>query len=211
MSDFIPNRSKQAVIPFQKVPNGNKDSAKPTVYTYRDMTEYNIGGYTVGDSGSSVKALGIYPDSYELALQEDLSIQHLYHVWAHSGEKTPNNITYSTILSHIPAITIREYIPDTRLNSTLNYMTKFFSIIKGIFEKSKDNKSTGTGAPENPTTNDADTLFDKVQHLATWAFDFITGTGQYKDNGSLWTLINTDDAKKYGNYLNLGAKDDSLK
>lgn len=106
------------------------------MYTYAEDSVDGSSKYSV-TAGTSFH-LGIYPDSYERALEEDISIKHLYNVDAKTGKKDTGNITIGTLLSHIPAITIREYIPDTRLNSTLNYMTKFYSIIKGLFEKSKD-------------------------------------------------------------------------
>ena len=155
------------------------------------------------------RILGIYPDSYERAIQEDISMKHLYPM-AEYGVADGKDITFDTILQHIPAITIREYIPDTRLDSVLNFFTKFYSIITGLFEKSKDEKKDEKGNKLRFTKEDTKKLFAAIGQLAEWAFEYITGTGNLGTN-PLWDNVDKSDGEEIGNANGLGAKNDQLK
>ena len=196
-SDYIPKRSRQATIPFCANLNQSADGGEPAIFTYRK-------NQSLGDASVD---LGIYPDSYDIALADDISIQHLYPL-DESGHKSKKEIKMSHILNFIPAITIREYIPDTRLNQVINYMSSIYGKLTGLFETSKDGPQDNDRNTIEITIEKAKSFFKKIPDMAIWAFKYITGTDECKDS-NLWTSLNVDAGKQYGNekeiYANIDA------
>ena len=204
MGAFIPNRAKQATIPFHIDPTKSKDENSGSVTNFT-FVPFSAGGaaqtrgtgYTKDSEEQTHRILGIYPDSFEIAIQEDISFKHLYPINCNGGKEAAS-ITFSTILNHIPRITIREYIPDPRIDSALNFMAKFYSIIAGIFEKSKDRRRDSDGKAIEPDSGTAKKLFGKIENFAKWAFDYLT-TGEQQNGGTtIWDDLVTDKGE-YGN------------
>jgi|SRR5574344_1703044 hypothetical protein len=163
----IPGNIKQQYLPFVLNPfsstNLNVGSSpdlkkiKRTLlqrFSFRDSSKLNSHNFG---------KLGIVPNSYEDYMKNDIANKLLYNSKHYSEPITANDI-----MNAIPAIQIREYLPDTRLDQCINLISDILSEAKQIFTKKSD---SGGG--------DADLSklgwFDKFKIVMKSAFDYIVG------------------------------------
>lgn len=137
--DLVDRNIRQRMLPFVWEPSDDinskeaselKDSLK-TVWTFRNKEKY------VGSSNNP--KLGITPEDHNY-FKQDIANKQLF---ALMGDNTVlgGDLTFDNLLDFIPAIQIREYTQDTRLDLILSFVDY---LVKGF----KDGKATADNLTE---------------------------------------------------------------
>ena len=180
----IPGNIKQSFLPF--VIDPSKDINKldqneghgPQLFTYKNnMIDATDGGGL---------CLGFYPSTsfyqYDLAGrcgdlynsksnldEKDVSFQTVYG----SNSKTTNPLKIDDIISTLPGVSIREFLPDTRLDQCLNFFKELFGKMGQTMIKAKNFKSDSKDESSKFTD-----IFDKIVDCAAFTINYMTGNGK---------------------------------
>ena len=181
----IPGNIKQSFLPF--VIDPSKDINKidehagsgPQLFTYKNnMTAATEGGGL---------CLGFYPSTsfYQYDIkgrqgdlynsksnldEEDVSFQTVYG----SNRYTKNPLKIDDIISTLPGVSIREFLPDTRLNQCLNFFKELFGEMGKTMIAAKNFKSDSKDESSKFTD-----IFDKIVDCAAFTINYMTGNGDY--------------------------------
>ena len=111
-----------------------------------------------------------------IKVNDDISYKLLYA--NKNGNFTNESLTLADILNSIPGVSIREFLPDTRLDQCINMFVDFMSNMTKIItgdEKSTTSESTSESTDQNGTNNaakktDEDSWASKFKKVmaATW-------------------------------------------
>lgn len=146
----IPGNIKQDFAPFQATPGGGlqKFSFKP------------------GRTEQSACKLNMVPSSISHNTQlfnEDLS---------YKNQKVVSS--FNEVLNLLPSITIREYLPDTKLDQSLNFFQDIYTnIFKGHMKKEKEDP----GKNEDDVTKRSDDLMKKLKNVVDKVMEEIDSKG----------------------------------
>ena len=136
----IPGNIKQGYLPFvidpeNKINTIGEDSsatkgASPQFFSYREKT----------DKLKTGAKLGVYPSSkLDSKLNKDISLKLLYKELIPSNE----SLEIDDIMSSIPALSIREFLPDTRLDQCLNFFKDMFEAAQDVMASTKTKQKDG--------------------------------------------------------------------
>ena len=158
----IPGNIKQDFAPFQLSPGGGLQK-----FSFRPSTL---------SKNPSAGLLNIVPSS--VAQQTEYFINDISYYYQ------KNYIRFNDILNMLPGITIREYLPDSKLDQSLNLFGDIFS---SIF-KGKENKEDSKSAKnvEDATKKSTD-LQDKLKNV-------VDAVMQYVDDMGFFNLVCPNDA-----------------
>lgn len=158
-----------------------KGNIAPQYFTFR-----NKQGQDSFPSG--IATLQFYPSSMkDLLINDDISYQLLYGS-GNDNKMTPQSLTISNVLDHLPAIQIREFLPDTRLDQCINMFVDFFSNMTKLF--TQDKTSNGSSTPNQQPTNkdDEQGFFTKVKNASWYTMKYLVGGTKpsfFEDLGSV--------------------------
>ena len=150
----IPGNIKREFTPFQLNP-ANKDLQKFSFKTSRP---------------ADVGRIHMVPASIELNTE-------LFKYDISYSNQNISNLTFSQILNTLPCITIREYLPDTKLDQSLNFFSDLFS---SIF-KGKEKKLTEAAGAEvsNATSTEKKeksmSLTDRLRNVLEQVMQYLDG------------------------------------
>lgn len=181
----IPGNIKQRFLPFVLDPsawinffndttksfNATAELASPQLFTYKRDQESNGG----------TARLGFYPmtsfpgaseqdyDNVNMSkLDDDISFKLLYE----SKDGSTKSLTVDDLVSNLPGISIREFLPDTRLDQCVNFFKDLFSQMAGLFNKAKD---VGKGQPEAEKQT---ALMKAIWECTKFTIAYMSGIGE---------------------------------
>ena len=127
-------------------------------------------------NSSGFGQLNICPSAIKDNFSQDIAVKQLY------GINGKTKLELNDILQEIPAIQIREFLPDTKLDQTINFFGTIIDRVKDLWadhqdkakEDIKNTKSKGaeTRAKEQAATN---SFLGKMKEILMKAFDILTG------------------------------------
>lgn len=199
----IPGNIKQQYLPWVLEPDASLNSTvfassdlinkncTPQLFTYRNNKK---------NSDKSTGKINIVPSSYEKFMKSDIGNKLLF-------SQDGKSITYNDVFNSIPAIQIREFLPDTRLDQCLNIFGSMIAGIMKLFNNDQKQNSKNTFSNKDPTLGkdiksntegDATTGTGKAIINTLWhAFNYLTGVLQPKN---LLTNINAGVKNEIGVY-----------
>ena len=160
--------------------NGNGfRNASPQYFTFRNN---NI------KAASGKGILNFCPKSMKDYFDKDISYQLTYKYNKDNKNAPAEQVTFNSILDNIPAIQIREYLPDTALEQGINFFVSLIKQVIGMFgekgistdiaEKTEERKGPDgkiikvvTATEEQQT----DSLFKKLWNVTWFIMKYITG------------------------------------
>lgn len=190
MSFFsIPGNIKQQFLPFQINPNAKinefnsttdslrTDGISPQLFTYKNNQ---------ADLNGGMAMLGFYPAiafpknapdknistaSHLFELNNDISYKLLYD----SKSDAKNSLKIDDIISNIPGVSIREFLPDTRLDQCINMFKDLFAKMSQVIMQAKDIAKTSNS---NDSLTNFNLLFKKIWNCAVFTIQYMTGYNQ---------------------------------
>lgn len=169
MNPFVVNPGNKITQPTEDAGFGTTViNGTPQLFSFRRSPEVK-------------QTLNFCPSSFETYFNSDISLQQL--ITPYSSEKTP---TFNTFLNHIPGIVIREYIPDTALEQTINFFIKLGREVMQLFGA----KGIGKGLKqEENSTNEKneeffpdDSIWSKLKAVMKFLLRYVTGTSPAGDD-----------------------------
>lgn len=82
-------------------------------------------------------------------------------------DKAAPGVFMSTLLNHLPAVQIREFLPDTRLDQCINFFMELFQSMANVLTN-KDEK-------DNVKKNDSANVLDRIAACAEFTISYMTG------------------------------------
>ena len=174
---MIPGNIKQVFLPYvqnkesqlNKLQNaGDLKSAKASdvqVFTYKYLADQKL-------------RLNFCPKDFAEAVKNDISYRLKYqYPFLNDGDFTSaldDNIP-GMVFNTIPSMTIREYLPDTRLDQCINMFKDFFSSMGKAFSsttpgKKSDNKSSDSGKKDESSSR-----MNKLTAAAKFFMEYMSG------------------------------------
>lgn len=182
----IPGNIKQRFLPFVLNPNANinkndnnfatSSPIGPQLFKYKNYGSAAGGAANLGFYPSTTSTLDLtndlikYYNNYSKLDEEDVSFQTMYG----SDSKTTNPLKIDDIISTLPGVSIREFLPDTRLNQCLNFFTDLFGEMGKTMIAAKNFKSDSKEESSKFTD-----IFNKIVECATFTINYMTGNGDY--------------------------------
>ena len=176
----IPGNIKQQFLPFVLNPESRlhqvagsspdlkKGNPSPQYFTYRAKS---------GSYPSGIANLRFYPSSMDnIMVNDDISFKLLYEMDG-KNQMTNKPLTIQSILDHIPAVQIREFLPDTRLDQCINLITDLFSNMAKLFtgDKKSGDSNAKTNKAEKNDKEEEDNLFLKITSAAWYTMRYFIG------------------------------------
>ena len=205
----IPGNIKQQFTPFVINPNSplhkyvgsstslNAAGCSPQFFSYRNP---NI------DYGSGNAHLQFYPSSLDrINFNDDISLKLLYA--RNNGKPIKESLTIEDIVNCIPGVSIREFLPDTRLDQCINMFVDLVSNMTKVFsddKKSITTQANGEKQQQQSTTEEswAD-KFKKVMAVTWYTMKYMVGATDPNFFDDLKTGLNVPFANyKSDVYLN---------
>ena len=184
----VPGNIKQQALPFVLNPemeinkaNGEYDTQKgshapPQVFTFRaeDAVKHN---------GVKSGILNFCPTAVKKNINNDISMKLIYDSNVTDPDKqSKNKFTYNNLVKTLPALQIREFLPDTALDQCINFFTDLISSFSKLF--GKDGLTSSDQKDENGKTIDASSdKFDigkfanKLLNVVWFAVKYLSGLG----------------------------------
>lgn len=170
---------------YPKIDNGTLDKDcknKQQLFSFKDCANNQM----------AFGKIQIYPKSFDKLISQDISYKSLYDMNINSYKY--ENFELNSLLNKIPCIQIREFLPDTRLDQTINMMSEVFQFFKNgyssLIEKFSKEKE------DNKQTNKTDTatankdFFEKLKALGKNFQDFGEKLLNFILNGQLFNNFN---------------------
>ena len=174
----IPGNIKQQFLPFvlnREAPlhkyfgastSLNAGGCSPQFFSYRDPnTSYS--------SGST--RLRFYPSSMDnVTIDDDISFKLLY---ARSAQQMPTSrsLKLQDVVNCIPGVSIREFLPDTRLDQCINMFVDLMSNMTKMFtsddKSSEEQKKTG----EKTSDDSWAATFKKIMSVTWYTMKYMVG------------------------------------
>ena len=131
---FFLQNEKQRYLPFVIRPNDKINSTRmesteqgngipPQLFTFRTQ-KYVL---SKGFSGGSAQ-LGVVPSTYVKYFSKDLTYKLLYP-YGDDGTIKPDKISFGDLMNAMPGIQIREFLPDSKLDTVINIFNEIFDTI----------------------------------------------------------------------------------
>ena len=178
----IPGNIKQQFLPFVLNPQSklhefvasstclNNKNIAPQFFSYR---ETNV------DYSSGKALLQFYPSSLNtIKFNDDISYKLLYSNDA-NGEHTNNSLQLSDVLNCIPGVSIREFLPDTRLDQCINMFVDLVSNMTKLFTSDDKASTSNSGDVNNAKKSDEDswaTKFKKIMEAVWYTMKYMVGS-----------------------------------
>jgi len=176
--NIIPGNIKQQMLPFLLEPSSslNKNgigysSGSPQYFTFRS-NQYSIAG------GAGI--LNFCPSTMKDYFNKDISYKLTYKYNEYNRSKPKEQVTFDSIKDNIPAIQIREYLPDTALEQGINF---FVSLVKEVMSMFGDKgisleqkkESEADNAPKSTDEQKLTDLFKKLWNVTWFVMKYISG------------------------------------
>lgn len=173
---LIDGNIKQKLLPFQLTPGSHLNQGgdgykrgRPQFFTFRDKNPEKCGQNLTAQ-------LNFCPTTKKEYLQQDISNKLLYAYNNDISRLSPEqSITFESLCKNIPGIQIREFLPDTALDQTINFFFSLFKEIKNIsFDKTTTDKD-GKTTKVNPTEmlGDADWM-SRLWNATSYLIRYLT-------------------------------------
>ena len=195
---IVEGNVKQQMLPFVLNPsaalNKNGDAyrdrrADAQYFTFRNNSTYMMSGKGI---------LNFCPKSMKDYFDKDISYQLTYKYNKDNKNAPAQQVTFNSILDNIPAIQIREYLPDTALEQGINFFVSLIKQIMGMFGE----KGISTEAKEVKDDKDKvikseeqqqDSIFKKLWNVTWFIMKYITGAdgGVTGENGKKVNLASS--------------------
>ena len=175
---LIEGNIKQQMLPFVLNPNSSLNQngsgykySDAQYFTFRNNPTYMISGKGV---------LNFCPKTMKDYFDKDISYQLTYKYNKDNKNVPAEQVTFNSILDNIPAIQIREYLPDTALEQGINFFVSLIKQVMGMFgdkglsidtkeQKDKDGKVIKTEEQQT------DSIFKKLWNVTWFIMKYITG------------------------------------
>ena len=177
----IPGNIKQRFLPFVINPSAKindfgsnsttfndsvASTASPQLFTYKntgilDGGTMCLGFYPATSCPSQDDTEQVYNRS---GLDKDISFKLLYE----NDDKSTKKLTIDDIISTIPGISIREFLPDTRLDQCINFF-------KDLFGKTADLVTQASEVEGKNQSEKNATLMKKIWACAQYTIGYMTG------------------------------------
>ena len=186
----IPGNIKQRFLPFVLNPKASINNFNDDADTFNKSTAENASPqlftykHDIASAGGTAY-LGFYPmtsfpngniDSWNNAnlsyLDKDISFKLLYE----SDDESTQSLTVDDLMSNIPAVSIREFLPDTRLDQCINVFKNLFSTVSKMFMSAKDIAKFENDV--NGSQVQFSDLMKKIAECAEFTMDYMTGNGK---------------------------------
>lgn len=138
-------------------------------------------GGTSAQQFSFRKNLNICPTVVKENFSKDIA-----HMLTYGPGTSKDSLTFNTLLNDIPGIQIREFLPDTKLDQTINFFGEIIDKVKDMWSD-KDKKKEGEAQVDSQT----DGVFAKIKNILNYAFDYFTGAKSVSIVSSLGALNST--------------------
>lgn len=183
--ELFPGNIKQYILPFVLDPNNTLNSkqsdysGKPQFFSFRNPNGQNTSAKTSFGSNNCAK-LQICPSTIS-NLTKDISYQMLFN----KPEEGNAPITIDSLFEQLPAIQIREFLPDSRLDQFLDFSKNILeSALKQIMNTGQALKEKGLQGIFSQVTDslskvDSNT-FDKILNVTQFIIRYLTG---FTDSG----------------------------
>lgn len=207
----IPGKIKNVNLPF--VLNQEAYSKLSSTITSNDKDDKNLQqlfSFRNPEAGNKITfgKLQVYPKSYEDTITNDIAFKSLYPP---AGDGV--NIVINTLLKYIPGIQIREFLPDTKLDQTINLFQQLMKVAKVAYQNFTNSSKAAIDESKKQENSDltqlafntgSGSIFDKIQKISKTVIDYLTGEkgNMFNNLSSLtdFTKSNTY-SKKYQNYI----------
>ena len=197
----IPGNIKQQFLPFVLDPKSELHRGKdvgssayfegkrisPQYFTYKRRHHIPSSGYA---------RINFYPSTMkDILIDDDISYKLLYGMQGSTGHYNRTSLTIEEILSHIPGIQIREFLPDTRLDQCINFFTDLFSSMTSMVTKSDDK-----GSKEQKDKDKEAGFFKKLIECTSFVIKYMTGISDKNFYTDLSLSENISPPFPFGNY-----------
>lgn len=176
----IAGNIKQQFLPFVINPNAklhkfvssnsklNTNGAGPQYFTYKNYIDKSA-------TESGTARLHFYPSSLnDTLVDNDISYKLLYgNTPDIAGDKTESSLSLQSILSKMPGVQIREYLPDTRLDQCINIFTDLFKNMAALIKKNGDKKAAGDDKTKKNENDDS--MIKKLWNVACFTIQYMVG------------------------------------
>lgn len=192
---FVLNKAKYDEVDENIISNNNKGSELQQIFSFKNI-ETNEDGIKNGK-------LQVYPKSYEDIIRNDIAFKSLYGL-------NNQNIDINSILSYIPDIQIREFLPDTKLDSTINLFQQLMKCVKVAYQSFTNSskaaideikKSENSDLTQLAFNTGSGSIFDKIQEISKTVIDYLTGEKGNMFNEFSKGKNNILSNNKYQNYI----------
>lgn len=127
--------------------------------------------------------LNICPNTFNDVITRDISLKSLYN-FKITDTKDKSNITLSDILDVLPGIQIREFLPDSKLDQSINILMNLFKILLSGYNLIKSSFSNDNQENNNKTNTSSDSSSSNI------SFESITAN--LKNFGSKFASLSED-------------------
>lgn len=176
----IPGNIKSQMLPFVLRPSATMNqrvsgmsgsgalnsACDPQYFTFRNPDKYMWSGQA---------QLNFCPSSYKTHFDKDLSYRLLYNKNASTNK---SQISFNDLLKDVPGIQIREYLPDTRLDQSLNFMSDLIDTVTGLFSPTKDANVQGAKEKSPGTVNEDVGFWEKLWGTCCYVMEYLVGSVQ---------------------------------
>lgn len=159
---IIPRDIKQQMMPFVQKSSGVQ------CFTFRNNSK---------TASSNKGTINFCPSTMKDYFDKDISYMLTYKY----GKDQPSkeSITFNSLLDNIPAITIREYIPDTALDQTINFFVQLIKEVMSMFGdkgmSSEVKKLSEADNAKKSTDKQDDSIFKKLWNVTWFVLKYVTG------------------------------------
>ena len=138
---FVINPSAKLHQYFGASTSLNVGGCSPQFFSYRNRTM---------DFGSGNAHLQFYPSSMDrIRIDDDISLKLIY---AHNSNLyVGNSLTLADIVNSMPGVSIREFLPDTRLDQCINMFTGLIANMTKVFTEDKKKETTNSSDGKTKT------------------------------------------------------------
>lgn len=206
---FFLQNEKQRYLPFvirpsDKINSTRMESTKqgndipPQLFTFRTQ-KYVL---SKGFSGGSAQ-LGVVPSTYVKHFSKDLTYKLLYP-YGDDGTIKPDKISFGDLMNAMPGIQIREFLPDSKLDTVINILNEIIdalgdNVTKLIKEQKLEEafKSAAAALEEKAKVagKTFEKLFQNLDELLPWMMEYVFGETKPK------TKLNLPGNKSLATYL----------
>ncbi len=192
---IIDGNIKQQMLPFLLNPDSdlnkkgdsfrstnNSFSADAQYFTFRNNDKYMISG---------TGKLNFCPSTMKDFFNNDISYQLTYKYNQLNKDKPTESVTFDSLLDNVPAIQIREFLPDTALEQAINFFIQLIKEVMSLFgdegmmnaksiqdsnkNAQQSSQATETGSANTAEKEQSDSFFDKIWNVTWFIMKYITG------------------------------------
>ena len=204
----IPGNIKQQFAPFVIDPKAKlhkfvkssielERGVSPQFFSYR---KNNV------DYSSGKALLRFYPSSLDtIQINDDISYKLLYGR-DQKGEPTQNSLTIQDVLNCIPGVSIREFLPDTRLDQCINMFTSLITEMTKLFSDAENKPGESKQSTQSTDTKTDNPWYKKLSAAAWYTMRYMVGMTnpnffndlKFDENTFPFTNYNTEVVDSFG-------------